>query len=278
MAKENEGAVVEAEELEVTEPTESQNGAYAEVGEFDETEPMEAEEEQEVTEPASEVDEPTATEEPLEPIDEPEVEVEVEEVDIPEGKKSADRAFAEMRRANEDLQAENAELRERIEALEKGNKQNELIRTATEMGLSDEEIQQVLEDAEAEEQAQRERTALEDELEGYKERLMELEAEKRMKEDLRAIQAINPDIKTIDDLPPEFLDYISAGLGGEEAYWATQARNAKEKFEGAKELGKVNSVPVERDYFTSEEIDKLSDKELDDPTIWEKVQRSLNRL
>ena len=272
MAK-NEGAVIETEELEVTEPEESQEGAYAEVGEgYDDSEPTDVEENQEPTEPDEESDETHATEEPEE---QPE-EVEEETADVPQGKKSADSAFAEMRRANEELQTENEELKERIAELERGNKQSELIRTATEMGLSEEEIQQVLEDAEAEEQAEREKGAMQSELDELRERAMTLEAEKRMREDLQKIQAIDPSIKSMDDLPDEFFNYISAGMDGEDAYWATQARSAKEKYKGAKELGKANSAPIDRDYYTSEELDNLSDAEMD--ANWDKVQRSLTRL
>lgn len=262
-----EGAVVKAEELEVTEPTETQ-GAIAEVGEFyDDRDTDNAVEISDLTEPSKEVDEPHATED--------ESDVEEEPVDVPEGKKSSDRAFAEMRRANESLQSENAELRERIEALEKATKQAQLIETATQMGLSDAEIQQVIADAEAEEMAERERTDMRAEIERLTEQVLNAEVEKAMQEDLASIQAIDPSIKSITDLPEDFFTY-RAVMPGLDAYFATKAKEQQTKFEGARELGKANSAPVDRDYYTSEELDNLTDKEME--ANWEKVQRSLSRL
>lgn len=258
-----EGAVLTTEELEVTEPVETQ-GAVAEVGEFyDDSEPEEVAENSEVTEPSKEVDEPLASNE------------EEKQVDVPEGKKSSDRAFAEMRRANESLQSENAELRQRIEALEKANKQAQLIETATQMGLTDAEIQQVIADAEAEEKAEQERLDMQAEIKRLSEQVLNAEVEKAMQEDLKNIQAIDPTIKSISDLPEEFFTY-RAVMSGIDAYFATKAKEAQTKFEGAKELGKANSAPIERDYYTSEELDNLTDKEME--ANWPKVLRSMDKL
>ena len=71
---------------------------------------------------------------------------------------------------------------------------------------------------------------------------------------------------------------IAAGLSDKEAYYATLAMNSKEKVFAPSPIGKVSDNRVERDYYTSEEIDNLTDEELDDPVIWEKVMKSMSLL
>lgn len=262
MTKEQ-GATVVVEDLEFTDPTEESQGAYAEVGEdYDDSEPTEAEEMQETTEPAVEVDEPADTEE-------------VEEKKVDEPKSKSDRAFAEMRRTNESLKSENEELRQRIAELEKAEKHSQLIAQAQEMGLTDDEIQQVLNDSDAEEQAAKEREDMQAEIDRLNEQVLNAEVDRLMAQDLKDIQAIDPTIESLDDLPPEFFRYREV-MDGVDAYFATQAKNQRTKFEGARELGKVNEAPIQRDYYTSEELDNLSDEEME--ANWEKVQRSLKKL
>ena len=45
----------------------------------------------------------------------------------------------------------------------------------------------------------------------------------------------------------------------------------------AKQMGSMKSGPVSKvkDYYTEEEISKLTDEELDDPKIWEAVRNSM---
>ena len=97
----------------------------------------------------------------------------------------------------------------------------------------------------------------------------------RLRLDLRELRKIDPSIKDLSDLPEDFFKYREH-MDGVDAYFATQAKNQRTKFEGAREFGKANSAPVERDYYTSEELDNLSDDEMD--RNWEKVQRSLKKL
>ena len=54
--------------------------------------------------------------------------------------------------------------------------------------------------------------------------------------------------------------------------------NSKEKVFAPSPIGKVSDNRIERDYYTSEEIDNLTDEELDDPVIWEKVMKSMSLL
>ena len=71
---------------------------------------------------------------------------------------------------------------------------------------------------------------------------------------------------------------LQGGLSVKEAYYATKAMQLKEKVLAPDAIGKVADSKVERDYYTSEEIDNLTDEELNDDKIWEKVMRSMSRL
>ena len=71
---------------------------------------------------------------------------------------------------------------------------------------------------------------------------------------------------------------LDGGLSVQEAYYACKAMELKEKILAPDAIGKVSDTKAERDYYTSEEIDNLTDEELDDPDIWAKVMRSMDKL
>ena len=43
-------------------------------------------------------------------------------------------------------------------------------------------------------------------------------------------------------------------------------------------MGAVNQTPAEKEFYTSEELDRLTDKDLDDPSIFARAMRSMTRL
>lgn len=257
MAYEDEGAMVEAVETpEPTEPAAIEEGAVEE-----------STERPEVTEPEVEVDEP---DEPSESM------LDIDEVDVPQGKRSRDSAFAEMRRAREEAEAERDELQSRIEELERQARQEQLRQTAYEMGLNDDEVAQVLADAEAEEKRAAEEQRLSDENERLNQELMDIKVTQAMEQDLRKIQEIDPDIKSLDQLGDDFFNFIGAGLSGEDAYFALKAKEQKTAFGAAPSPGKANKAAVQRDYYTSEELDAMTPDEI--LANMDKVNRSLERL
>ena len=257
MAYEDEGAMTEAIETpEFTEPAAIEQGAADESAESPEVAAPEVSED--------------APDEPIEST------MEDFEADMPEGKRSRDSAFAEMRRAREDAEAERDDLRTQLEELQRQQREAELIQAAREMGLEDDEIQQVLADAEAEEQRAAEEQRLTDENERLNQELMDIRITQAMEEDLRAIRAIDPEIKSLDDLPDEFFTFISAGLSGEDAYFAMKAKEQKTAFGAAPSPGKANQAAVQRDYYTSEELDAMTPEEI--LANMDKVNRSLERL
>jgi hypothetical protein len=108
--------------------------------------------------------------------------------------------------------------------------------------------------------------------------MLEMEIDRRMRDGLREIQEIDPNIKSLDELGDSFIHMIAAGLSNKEAYYASLALKSNEKVFAPDAIGKVSDNRIERDYYTSEEIDNLTDEELDDPDIWAKVMKSMERL
>ena len=184
-----------------------------------------------------------------------------------------DAAFAEMRRQNQQLEREARMMREALSTYFEGE-------TAEELSINANAYAQQRDPDEYrkewEKQQDYERAIQENET--LKEQMLELEVDRRMESALRTIQEIDPSVKSLDELGQSFVNMIAAGLSDKEAYYATLAMNSKEKVFAPSPIGKVSDNRVERDYYTSEEIDNLTDEELDDPKIWEKVMRSMDLL
>lgn len=184
-----------------------------------------------------------------------------------------DAAFAEMRRQNQQLEREARMMREALSTYFEGE-------TAEELSINANAYAQQRDPDEYrkewEKQQDYERAILENET--LKEQMLELEVDRRMESALRTIQEIDPSVKSLDELGNSFVNMIAAGLSDKEAYYATLAMNSKEKVFAPSPIGKVSDNRVERDYYTSEEIDNLTDEELDDPKIWEKVMKSMDLL
>lgn len=189
------------------------------------------------------------------------------------GRTEADARFAEMRRQNEQLEREAQMMREALSRYFEGETAEELSINANAYAeeRDPDEYRQEWEKQQDYERAMRENEALRDQM-------LEMEIDKRMQDGLREIQEIDPNIKSLDELGDPFVHMIAAGLSNKEAYYATLSLKANEKVLAPDAIGKVSDNRIERDYYTSEEIDNLSDEELDDPAIWEKVMKSMNRL
>lgn len=260
-----EGAVNDLTDMsEFTEPTEDAEETGAEEAEDYE---FEAEtEEQEFTDPAAEEDAQGEADEESEEYEE----------DIPQGKRSRDHAFAEMRRAREEAEQRNSELQERLDALERAQREKDLRDYAEGMGLTEEEIEEVVKDAQEEEEKENARKELEEKVRQLEDQLLEREIDEKMQKDLSDIQKIDPSVKSLDDLGDDFGQFIEAGLDGVHAYYAMKAMQDRNKIKPARSIGRVNQSSVPRDFYTSEELDALSQEEI--LANWDKVQRSIDRL
>lgn len=184
-----------------------------------------------------------------------------------------DAAFAEMRRQNQQLEREAKMMREALSTYFEGETAEELsINAHAYAQQRDPEEYRV----EWEKQQDYERALQENE--ELHNMMLEMEVDRLMRDGLREVQEIDPNIKSLDELGEPFVKMIGAGLTTKEAYYATLAMNSKEKVFAPSPIGKVSDNRIERDYYTSEEIDNLTDEELDDPVIWEKVMKSMSLL
>lgn len=231
------GAVETTVETETPEVTEPEEGAVEEV----EAEPEETAETEE-----SEVTEPT----------------------LPEGKKSADSAFAELRRRNAEMEAQISQYEQAQAEQAQLMRQQELEALAEELELDPEELAEAVAEQELIE-------AMRAENEQYRRREIDRDIEHMMRDDLAEIQSIDPNIKSFDDLPG-YQEYVKGGLRGAKAYFAIMAEKEVTQPKPAKAPGQVNKTPTEKDYYTSEEIDQMSVEEIQ--ANLEKVRRSMERF
>ena len=102
---------------------------------------------------------------------------------------------------------------------------------------------------------------------------------KLIEEDIATIKKAYPDanINSIEDLGQEYINIMRTGtVDSVTAYEILQARKAKTEVPKPPITGATNtSSTAEKDFFTSEEVDRLSEKDLDNPKIFETVRKSM---
>lgn len=194
------------------------------------------------------------------------------------GRTEQDAAFAEMRRQNQELQTAleqqqriSEELKQSLGYFFEGDSAEELsiaARAYAEERAPDE--------VRADYERERELEATIAENNSLKEQLLNVQVDQLMQQALIEVQSIDPNVQNLDELGDTFAQYIAAGLGTKQAYYATKSYENGEKIYAPPAIGKAQSTPEERDYYTSEELDNLSDQEMDDN--WDKVMRSMALL
>lgn len=214
-------------------------------------------------------------------VEETETGAEEQEVAAPESeqehqKTDADARFAEMRRTNEaisreleDARAELAELQAQQEARDSAysrltgrDEDGEIAALAELTGMSEDEIRADIEAAE--EAAQKDLRIAQ-----LERQVTDIEVERLMQADLIAIQRIDPTIKSLDELGPEYGRYLSATdadgrplMSPEDAYWAIKSKEQANHATPPKPVGTVKSGTTEKEFFTEAEIDAMSPEEL----------------
>ena len=190
-----------------------------------------------------------------------------------DGRTEADAAFAEMRRTIEALQRDNEMMSGALGRYFDGETAEELSINANAYAddRDPDEYRQEWEHNQQFEDLQAENDEL-------KEELLNVQVERLMQEGLRDIQVIDPNVKSLEELGEDFGRFIAAGLTSTQAYWAVKAQEQNGKVQPPSAIGRVDDSHAEREYFTSEEIDNLTDEQLDDPVIWDKVMRSMKQL
>lgn len=236
---------------------------------------IESAEIQEVAEPETDV-----TSEEMQEVAEPaEAEVaEEERYEEPTGKTPQDTAFAEQRRRIAELEERERQLARDNEAMTAALSRYFDGETAEELSINANAYaeQRDPDEYRQEWEQRREFERLQSENERLNNELLDVQVDRLMREGLREVQAIDPNVKSLDELGESFANFISAGLSTKEAYYATRAMELKEKVYAPDAIGKVSDTKTERDFYTSEELDRLTDEEID--SNWDKVMRSMQRL
>ena len=220
---------------------------------------------------APEEAEEVIVEEPEEPI---------EEVAKPQQSAEENSKFAEIRRKyeseNKKIKAEFDRLLDSLKGYGYEGSPQEIADAlyAQNNGVSQEEAKAI---REKEESALREKEELQSEIEMYK----SLAIQKLMADDLAAIQKVYPTVKDLNDIGNEFFATLKA-LGDERdpvlAYEIVKAKKDATTKKAPPEIGGVNqSSQKEKDFYTPAEVDKLTDKDYDNPKIMEAVRRSMSK-
>ncbi|MBQ7095824.1 MAG: hypothetical protein IJN80_05195 [Clostridia bacterium] len=101
--------------------------------------------------------------------------------------------------------------------------------------------------------------------------------QRQMQEDLAAIQAVDPNVKSLESLEG-YTDLVERGITGVDAYYLLQGKKAAQAAAMPPSPGKVGGTDETGRDFTGEELDHLTGKDLDDPSILKKALRSLRGL
>lgn len=225
---------------------------------------------QEVAEPETEVLESEETQEAAEPAESANPNEESHET----GRTESDAAFAEMRRDNQQLRRDNELMRNALLRYFDGETAEELSINANAYAeqRDPEEYRQEWEHNQEFENLQAENDDL-------KEQLLNAQVEKMMRDDLAEIRQIDDTVQSLDELGDAFLNMrLHGGLSAKEAFYACKAMELKEKVLAPDAIGRVADTKIEREYFTYEELQNLTDEELNDPEIWAKARKSLAKL
>ena len=222
--------------------------------------------------------------------------VEVQEVAAPESEGQVEQAmeqpaaektdrdayYADLRRKQEldQARAENTRLQQQMEMVQKtlGN----FFEGATleeQLDYASAQAQGIdVSTYRAQKQEQQQAQAVQQELQMYRQR----EIDRMMEDDLKAVQAIDPTVTSLKDLPETFLALRfnqAAPMSARDAFIATKAISQQTKTPKPASVGSISgSGTAESEFFTSEELDKLTPRQLDDPKVMEKAMRSMARL
>lgn len=252
---------------------------------------------QEVAEPVEDVVE---TSEQNQEVAEPETQVEVPaEETKPESRDyERDAAFANMRRSMEQAQKEKEETQKLLEAMKaekerltnsfglfgfKGNvdeiedqaKAHYSGKTVEEVRNERLQAQKVIEEQQRREQ---ETLAKDNQIKDLQRQLNA----RILDDDLKKIQAIDPNVKSLEELGKKFFGMMASGdWTPEQAYYAIKSAENANKKTPPPEMGKVNATQkADKTYYTQAEVDAMiaaDDKALDNPSVNEKIRKSMTK-
>lgn len=209
----------------------------------------------------------------------------VETADVPQEKpvQSAEQnaMFADRRRKQE--------LDEARAELNKLKQQNELLTKATKYyfdGDSPEDLafkaigfanEKTADEIKAEYQREAAERARADSTNAELEFYRQQERERAINEDLKAIQAIDPKIKSLDDFGENKNKFIALRANDVDTLTAYNAIKATMPKPPAS-MGDINvTATTEKDFYTSADVDKLTPQQLSNPKIMERVMASMTK-
>lgn len=232
---------------------------------------------QEVAEPeTSQVEEPTQTEPVVE-------QAETEEVAKPQQTPEENAAFARMRREQEQARREAEAYRKQAERMAQavskfgyqGNPDD--IADQIEASATGKPVDQIRAERLQREQAMTSAQQAAAERDLYKQQLIEFQVKTAMEQDLKKIRSIDKSVKKLDDLGPEFASLVNSGVDAETAYFAVKAKEQAYIKPKPKDIGAIGAGTKEKDYYTPDEVDRLTDEEMNDPKIRAKVRKSMTK-
>lgn len=236
------------------------------------------------------------TSEQTQEVAEPETQTEVEQPKV-ERDYERDAAFAKLRREKEDAQKQ-------LEAIQKqfdtANTENKRLTSTFELFGLKGNVDEIEDQAKAHyygkpvEEMRNERLQAQKVLEEQQKREQEaLEKDNKIKDlqeqlyariledDLRKVQAIDPDIKSLDELGSDFAKFRINGISVDNAYYAVKHAQEATKKTPPPEIGKVNATQkADKTYYTQDEVDAMiaaDDKALDNPSVLAKVINSMTK-
>lgn len=197
-------------------------------------------------------------------------------------KTEKDSFYADMRRKQEleTTREKYAQLEKQLEAANnalgaffEGNTLQERMDNANAQALGV-DVSKIVADREAREKI----SSLEQQLEQYRAK----DITKQMSDDLAEIKAIDPSITSLEDLPQSFiaLRFNSvAPMSAKEAFIAVREIEKQTKQPKPPSMGSMTGTGShEAEFFTNEELNKLTKAQLSDPKIMEKAKKSMARL
>lgn len=207
----------------------------------------------------------------------------------PAQSKELNARFAQMRREAQSARMEAERAREEAERLKRAvslyGYEGETADIAdaleaSKRGMTTEALRLERAQKQAELEKAMESSPIKKQLEAENETLKRTLNERIYREDMEAIKKVYPECaaKSVFELGDDFVRLRAAGVSAIVAYEAMQGAKAKTIKPAPPSTGSVkSSAPIERDYFTPEEVDKLTSRELDDPKVMDKVLKSMAR-
>ena len=116
---------------------------------------------------------------------------------------------------------------------------------------------------------------LKKENEALKAKQQQAAVELAIEHDLKVIQKIDPNVKSLEELGDTFIRLIASGANAEDAYYAAIAKKEKETKSPAKPPGKIGQSGGEKDFFTKEEVEQMSPEEVH--KNYEKIKTSMKK-